>query len=388
MLCSTGAHALFDLLAAIRLEHSKIKNFRADFAMGSMDGRSSVGGSSSRGQSGQSTAFKRRRSVSSLDNIVQGTIDGMVTEALDELIGLLKAEPAKIYPCLRLARRSNCEVTKAADDATREPPFHESYKKLYRLPKDFATTYLLQLLEAPEWLTANVLRQLEKSDAGASKEIFFFIHAVRPDSPWPKFCLSRTTFRQAFRELNEYLPKRSLADIDIEYSENRIPMRVNWQKFGCFVLHPLSSFPKTHAYHCSGVSAPLESFPTINNFNYSIRENWLDEKAELVSGNCCARLLDFFPAEAKTEILDSLRVGEFLQTAANRAHQQQVFGEMVVEGQPALGHVERASSSVGTVASTSTSPVSTPERPTNPMLAVALAGPPPPPPALEDMSSA
>eukprot|EP00971_Amphidinium_carterae_P129168 2558588-Amphidinium_carterae.1 len=244
--------------------------------MASVDGQSSAGSNR-----GQSNAFKRRRSVNSLDSIVQGTIDGMVTEALDELVGLLKAEPAKIYPCLRLARRSNLEVTKAAEDATREPPFHESYKKFYRLPKDFATSYLLNIHDAPDWLTQTVMKQLERSDSGAAKEIFYFIHGVKSDSPWPKFCLARNTFREAFRELNDHLSCRSLSNLAVEFVNN-IAVRVNWKKFGCFVLHPVEGFPKTHVHSCFGFTAPLEGFVQISDENYTIRENWIDEKAELI----------------------------------------------------------------------------------------------------------
>lgn len=73
-----------------------------------------------------------------VDTCIADTLDAFSRTSLMELIELLEADPAKIFPTLAFARKPlDFSAKKAADDEEDEK-FHSTYRKMYRIPKEVA----------------------------------------------------------------------------------------------------------------------------------------------------------------------------------------------------------------------------------------------------------
>jgi hypothetical protein len=102
---------------------------------------------------------------------ISSTLDSMEGEALDELIELLESDPRKIFPTLRWAKSSVLAKRQDEKDPEAEEPFNNTYRKLYRIPKDFLREFLPTLTSQPMMITCDLLARIERAEDGAIRDL-------------------------------------------------------------------------------------------------------------------------------------------------------------------------------------------------------------------------
>lgn len=126
----------------------------------SVGGSTSVRGTPRGGKRGKMTAAQA----------IDAALGSMDNEGLQELCDLLRAQPAKILPTLRFARNASVGNKKTVDADT-ESDFHDTYRKLWRIPKDFLKEYLRSLDQALAGLSPDSLARCEKSAEGSIRSV-------------------------------------------------------------------------------------------------------------------------------------------------------------------------------------------------------------------------
>lgn len=262
-------------------------------------------------------------------------IDPMLADALEELTELLVSELVKILPCLRDAKsekylfKSDAPATNDADDI----PFHKTYKKLYRAPKDFPRAYLLQLSmdNGRRDLDDELLQAAEKASEGATREAFFYLHDVAPETTWPTFCHDRRIFKATFAQQHKNLGARIK---HLVY--NRMGNKVQYDETssGQYRLLPIEGYPKTHIeYKHLSLKAELQDFALIAS-EFSISANYSHMKATLKYKRASALCIDFFSDDAKAKIADHFRAAaKQLQNIANEKEQARPIDDNEIEAE-------------------------------------------------------
>lgn len=217
-------------------------------------------------------------------------LDSLQISALADLTKVLQAEPHTILPTLHWVNTTGFD---RMEKATPEDGFHSTYCKLYRLPKDFLREYLPDLVGDRAKVSSDTVVNLEKGEAGVSRKIFFYGTHTSTDTAWPQHCHMKSTFRSVFMKAHEHHGKR-LSAIEV-YMDGQVK-RVDWKKWGSYILVPLDQPQKTHVlYVASGVKAPLDDLVT----NYDVRENWHDMKAQIKIKRSWTDFTDYFEKDFK-----------------------------------------------------------------------------------------
>lgn len=189
----------------------------------------------------------RCRSKKSVDNCISDTLDAFSRSSLQELVDLLEEEPANIFPALAFARKP-LEYGKPKAAATGEEPFHNTYRKMYSIPKEFAQEVITSYTDE-NIMDLHTFTACEKKEEGVSRNVFYFLHNIGSHSPWPRFCHDRSVFRLTFRQVHAHHGSRALK-IATKLSDGE--PTIDWTRFGACVIEPAEGFPKTHLTHVSG----------------------------------------------------------------------------------------------------------------------------------------
>lgn len=264
-----------------------------------------------------------------LINIKANSMDPMLFEALNDVIEALTEQPTKILPCLRDVKSDKYlfQSQKNNQDDEDEQPFHSTYKKLYRTPKDFLRKYLaaLAMTNGRSELDETSLVSLEKAREGTIRDLYYYLHDVAADTAWPAFCHNRRVWRETFADVHKTLGSRIKS---VKILRDGTKMHINWQECGQYGLEPAEGGPKTHiVYRQLNLRAALTDFPDIAGA-FTIPGNHSHTKAVLKYKRSSASCIEFFSDEQKTAIYDHWKKHpQTIQNAANTAEQKRVEEE-------------------------------------------------------------
>lgn len=209
---------------------------------------------------------------------MKDALDKLVEENLEKIMELLRAELAKVFPCLEMLKTETFGITAPqlddGDDEDDETPFHECYTRMHRLPKDFAKAYMANL--NPD-LETETLNQVEKAQSGSVRAIFYSSHGIVASSAWPRFAHDKRVFRQAFADVHVQLGERLKS---IKFTDSAGKTYVDWNKWGVYRMEdPNKTGKLTHVCHvATKESAELDiALPG----EYKLLENWDDLKAKV-----------------------------------------------------------------------------------------------------------
>lgn len=166
---------------------------------------------------------------------MRGLLADMQEESLNELMEICRADPKQILPLIRMAKQDLAHEEPEDEQPSGEKPFHNSYTKLQRCPKEFLRSYLPDLSGGQ--LTDKHLRHLERNDDGSTRSIFYYACNVMGGTKWPSFCLDRDVFRRAFRIAHDKNEK-PLTKIRFIDADDDDKIKVDWSRWGHFVLLP------------------------------------------------------------------------------------------------------------------------------------------------------
>lgn len=266
-------------------------------------------------------ALSGRKAV---DTCISDTLDAFSRSSLQELVEILEQDPQKIFPTLAFARKP-LEFTAAKTAISGDEPFHHTYRKMYRIPKEVAQDVIISYL-AENQMNLSTLKACEKKEDGVSRNLFYFLHNITGHSPWPKFCHDRTVFRLTFKDVHEHYSSRA-TKIVTRLSDGE-PM-IDWQRFGAYVAEPLDTYPKTHLLHISGERVSLaETGVDIADAttDWGMVENYDETKAKIRVKKSVASCLELFGREFQARVKAAWRQKEFLQKFASAA-QAAINGE-------------------------------------------------------------
>lgn len=240
----------------------------------------------------------------------------MQKAALQELVDHLEEFPHKTESVLRFAKMAAVK-TEREPACGGEPDFHSTYRKLYRIPKDFLKQWLPTLASNPMAISEYKLARLEKESDGIIRNIFFVIANCLPETPWPQFCHSRAIFKKVFQWVHTEKGNRIDRIVLIEKG-NRVLLDTS--KFGTFILGPPGDCAKTYIEHIIGARADISDF-TVPDSDYTILENFNPQKACVKVKRATAKCLDFFSdSQQDTSKADILRTKDYLQNITNEVH--------------------------------------------------------------------
>lgn len=244
-------------------------------------------------------------------------LDPMLTEALQDVMDALVAEPAKMLPCLRDVKSDKYlfKDTGAGDD---EAPFHSTYKRLYRSPKDFLRSYLATESDRSD-LDDAMLLALDKGGESGVRDLFYYAHDCSGETPWPMFCHDRGVWRGTFRALHQHLGAK-IKQAKIKRQGAKVSL--DWTKFGQYILLPEADGPKQSIKFCQlDLTAPLSDFPTVES-GFLLQNNFSHTKATLKYKRSTASCLEFFDEEQRAKIHEHFKhVAKKTQDFANEAEQ-------------------------------------------------------------------
>lgn len=261
-------------------------------------------------------AAKRARQSPGGGTAVGAAMQELIDEAMDELMEILEREPNKVALVLRFAKKSPAEMEpKANPDA--DAPFHHTYRKLWRYPKECAQAYLTEIPRFSITMDIPLLKLLEKGEDDVSRKLWYFAHDCDGTAPWPQFAHNKQVFKQCFAAIYEECGRR-LDGLKINSAESK----VDWMQFGAYVFLPVGGFPKTEIKHISGKTASLEDagLSIAEAAHFSVSDNWHTMKAEARYKKNSVRCIDLFPDDFKQLQKQRLaRVKEWMQKFANEA---------------------------------------------------------------------
>lgn len=234
----------------------------------------------------------------------------------------LRENPMKIEGTLRFAKNTKVKE-EGMDEATEVTSFHSTYRRLYRVPKDFLRAWLPTLCAIPLFLTDEKLLKIEKTEDGATRNIFYTATGTSPDSPWPQFGHPHENFKAIFEAVHRDLGNR-IQHLVLKNVGDKI--FIDWKKFGVFHFEP-ETFPKTHVVHISGERAELEDF-AIRDDSYTIVDNHSLSKSSVVVKGRTTRCLELFQEEQKNTFrLEAAGMKDRIQAIANDVENRRVEGE-------------------------------------------------------------
>jgi len=253
---------------------------------------------------------------------VHAAMQEMVDEAFDELWATLEAEPAKVMPVLAFAKKSPAEMcprTVSDEDA----PYHDTYRKLWRYPKEYAQQYLL---DVPKYARAEIdlpmLKLPEKGEDDICRRLWYFAHDCDGTAPWPRFAHSKAVFKRAFSLMYESYGRR-LDTLILDTTGDKV--KVDWRSWGAFVFLPIDKYPKTHVMHVSGQKAELigSGFSIDGSAGFTITDTWHTIKAEVRYKKSSVKIIELFSEEfQRAQKQRAARVRERMQVFANQAQSE------------------------------------------------------------------
>lgn len=244
---------------------------------------------------GPGSSSKKRRSTD-IENTCGELLQDIYEESIKQIVTLLRAEPTKTLPCLRLVK-GNSLLPKVADtNSGGETPFNPSYTKMYRLPKEDARSMLITC--KPEVDDA-MWHDIEKAEDGATRAVFYYIHGVTEGTKWPKQALDRAVFRAMFERVRTKLGDR-INDLTTFRNEQH-QLKINWKTFGYFRLIPQGAAEKLQVLHLPSGKRACIADMHIKDDKYHIKYNWNECKAEVHYGKLKQTVLDSFDTKFISE---------------------------------------------------------------------------------------
>lgn len=274
---------------------------------------------------GSAAARKSRKRGRTTESAINSTMDTMEQEALDELVELLKQDPRKIFPTLRWAQSSAVAARAEAPPADDEDEgdFHDTYRKLYRVPKDFLRQFLPSLPEMALRLTSEALARLEKSEDGAVRNLFFWACNVSTDTVWPPFCHKKRIFREVFTNVVVDRGNRLSGIVTKEVGEK---LFVDWTKCGVYVFGPAGGKKEWVEHVPTKTRAQLAECGFEGEFD--VQNNWHELKVELRVRRQVTRITEFFEEDFVNSLKAShVKTRAYLQEKANNARAKLDDGE-------------------------------------------------------------
>lgn len=228
---------------------------------------------------------KRKADV---DGACGDLLQDIYEESIQEIIALLRKEPSKTLPCLRLVKGDSLLPKAETEGGSGEAPFNSSYKKLYRIPKEDARSILVGAhpsVDDAMWI------EIERATDGATRSAFFYIHGISEGTKWPKAALHRSVFRDMFAKVRDMKGDRISGLVTYRGEKNKL--MIDWTKFGYYRLLPEDQEQKKQVVHLpSGTKADISEMNIKG--KYKIQGNWSETKAEVCYGKLKQRALDFF----------------------------------------------------------------------------------------------
>lgn len=243
-------------------------------------------------------------------------MNSMEGEALDELVELLKADPRKIFATLRWAQSKAMTAKVEAETADEQDAnFHETDRKLYRLPKEYLKQFLPTLPGFHMRVTSEQLGCIERSENDSLRNLFYFAMGCSSDTPWPPFCHKKEMFKQVFTRVAKEEGDRLQ---HVVFKEVGDKLYVDWTKSGMHTFGPEGD-KKTFVRHHSGHQVDLEDSSFTGAFE--VLYNWHELKAELKVRKQVTKITDFF----KVDFVNSLKARQvkikgYLENIANETN--------------------------------------------------------------------
>lgn len=235
------------------------------------------------------------------------------------MMELLKSQPIKILPTLRFAKNESVGATREADPDG-ESDFHPTYRKLWRIPKDFLKVYIPNMHSSLVGLTAEKLSRCERSADGTIRSLFFMGTHTMGDTTWPQFCHKKQVFREVFKTVDE---KRGLRLSNLAFIEKGDKLSVDWKKSGVFVFSSGDGKTIPKVTHINGTAVELAAEDRFDcDKSWEVNDNWCELKAHLRVGKAVTKVLDLFGDEFKDAMLKTWADNKtFLQDIANENRQ-------------------------------------------------------------------
>ena len=253
---------------------------------------------SSSGSTTSTNASPLKKARSSGD-ACSNALDALQISALSDLVTHLQDSPHTILPTLHWVQKADFD--RASKPTSGEPPFHSTYRKLYRIPKDFLRGFLPDLVGQDSALTSDSISLLEKGEDGVARKLFFYATNTSTDTAWPQHAHDKGIFRSTFLAAANSHGNRLHS---IVMHKDGLVMKVNWKQWGCYVLTPLDKCEKTKILHvATGTEADLDEVVK----SYEVRENWHHLKAQIKLKRSWTNCVDYFEAEFKTNRISSYR---------------------------------------------------------------------------------
>lgn len=273
-------------------------------------------------------ARKTRKRGRTTEPAINSAMDTMEQEALDELVALLQQDPRKIFPTLRwaqssaVAARAEPPPPPPADDEN-EWDFHDSYRKLYRVPKDFLRQFLPPLPEMALRLKSEALTRLEKSEDGTVRNLFVWACNVSTDTAWPPFCHKKRIFREVFTNAVVDRGNRLSGIVTKEVGEK---LFADWTKCGGYVFGPAGGNKEWVDHVPTKTCAQLAECGFEGEFD--VQNNSHELKVELRVRRQVTRITEFFEEAFVSSLKAShAKTRAYLQEKANTARAKLDDGE-------------------------------------------------------------
>ena len=248
---------------------------------------------------------KKGKALPTVGQATQGLMAAVLEEAIAEIVTLLRENTSKILPALNIIRGNDLVPAQVDEVAPAdEKPFHRSYTKLQRLPKEFARELLTAEADRPE-ITIEIFEQLERGAEGSTRAAFYYAHKVLPATAWPKFALDKGVFRATFKarhadcgNLMKTMPLITKGD----------KLCIDWNSWGVYKLLPDGKVAKTQVHHVKLQKTANLPITIGAEDEYLIQNNWDDLRATLKYKTLLTPILNMFDASVKHEV-EGLRSG-------------------------------------------------------------------------------
>lgn len=258
------------------------------------------------------SATPRSKAPADVTTSVSTLLVSMQEEGLDELIELCRQDPRKILPLLRVAKQDSLVEDTALEPTSGEKPFHMSYTKLQRIPKDFLRSWLPDVLPKPNKFDDTTLKNLERNEPGSLRQIFYVACKVLPTSKWPKLCLERDIFRETFARC---------------HAQNGALL-----KWGVYIaISDAGGVLSTLRHVTTKRDADISDLGVPAN-NFCISQNWEPFKAAIKWKRQTQNLFELFPKDAQRKIKEEMRREDLALLSATVENDLGSKGESATEG--------------------------------------------------------
>jgi len=242
-----------------------------------------------------------------------------------QLVEKCRADPSRTSLCLQVAMRPKVpKATVIEEGEEPEAPFHATYAKLYRTPKEDIKLYLAAT--APEIITEDILCKCEKAQDGSIRNAFYYSHHVLGSTAWPRFAHDKFVWRSTFKCRHAEVGSRLLEIVFVDFDgpKGERLKKIDWNSWGQFTLAPDDSDKKTEIVAtCDGSKVALDDPIT---GPYQIVNNWSIGDAEIQYKNYRIPIYKLFLKKLapKPNFFDPDRVSESLTRFATEGEQERL----------------------------------------------------------------